>query len=92
MALPSGATTTTSNVALAFWSSDAPANSGLTPIIGAAGVTGKVSVRSMARPPGSAMLTVTCASRGRVVSGNFSMVTGNLALPAASVTGRSSSI
>ena len=35
------------------------------PSIGASGVTGKVSLRSTARPPDSAMLTVICASSGR---------------------------
>ena len=90
-ARPSGETSTTSNAALANSPSDAPANSGFTPIISASGVTGSVSLRSMARPPGSAMCSVSCASSGRVVSGILAMVTSNFALPAASVLGRSSS-
>jgi hypothetical protein len=63
----------------------------LTPIIGPPGVTGNASLRSTARPPGSAMRTTICASSGRVVVGCLSSVTANFALPLASVSGRFSS-
>ena len=48
-------------------------------------MTGNVSLRSTARPPDSAMLTVICASSGRVLAGSLSSLTGNVALPDASV-------
>ena len=37
------------------------------PIMLPVGATGSVSLRSTARPPASAMRTITCASSGRVV-------------------------
>jgi hypothetical protein len=63
----------------------------LTPIIGPEAITGSVSLRSTARPPGSAMRTITCASSGRVVAGCFSSVTAKRALPLVSVSGSPSS-
>ena len=69
-----------------------PENSGLTPIMLAAGVTGSVSVRSTARPPDSAMRTAIFASSGWVLAGGLSRLTVNFALPASSVAGRSSSV
>ena len=89
--VPSGAATITSKFAFSPSPSERPENSGLTPIIGPSGVTGSVSLRSTARPPASAMRTVTCASSGRVAAGCLSSVTVNLALPLRSVSGRSSS-
>ena len=81
----------TSKVAFSPSPSERPENIGLTPIIAVAGVTGSTSLRSTARPPGSFMRTVTCASSGRVVTGCLSSVSVNLALPLASVSGRFSS-
>ena len=45
-------------------------------------MTGSVSLRSTARPPDSAMRTMTCASSGRVRLGSLSSLTvkGRLAL------------
>ena len=81
----------TSKVAFSPSPSERPENSGLTPIIGPLGVTGSVSLRSTARPPGSLMRTMICASSGRVVVGCLSSVTLKRALPLASVSGRLSS-
>ena len=68
----------TSKAAFSPSPSERPENSGLTPIIGAVGGDRQRELRSTARPPGSAMRTVTCASSGRVVAGSLSSVTREL--------------
>ncbi len=64
------ATSTTSKVAVSPSPSERPENSGFTPIMLAAATTGSVILRSTARPPASAMRTITCASSGRDEVGN----------------------
>ena len=52
---------TTSKLAVSESPSALPVNSGFTPIIGADGAMGSVSLRSTARPPASAMRTTISA-------------------------------
>jgi len=80
-----------SKVAFSPSPSERPENNGFTPIIGPGGVTGSTSLRSTARPPASAMRTVSCASSGRDEAGCFSIERLNFALPSLSVVGRLSS-
>jgi hypothetical protein len=60
----------------------------LTPIIAAAGATGSTNLRSTARPPASVMRMKIWASCGRVEDGGFARLTGNVATPLASASGR----
>ena len=52
------------------------------------GSTGSVTVRSMVRPPDSRSLTMTCASRGRLVLAKPGRSTATSALPSAPVAGQ----
>ncbi|MGY4288914.1 hypothetical protein ACVWXO_008134 [Bradyrhizobium sp. LM2.7] len=61
------------------------------PIMALAGATGSTSLRSTARPPVSTMRINICASCGRVEAGCLSSVTGKVATPFASASGRFSS-
>ena len=90
MRLPSGAAITMSKPALSPSAIFLSPNSGLTPIIGPDGATGNTILRSTARPPASVMRMKIWASCGLVELGGLSRLTGNLAAPAASVSGRSS--
>ena len=88
--MPSGETNTTSKPALSPSATFLSLNKGLTPIIAAAGATGSTSLRSTARPPASVMRMKICASCGRVEDGFFGRLTGKVATPLASASGRSS--
>ncbi|MGC0395437.1 hypothetical protein ABIF91_007823 [Bradyrhizobium sp. USDA 241] len=66
-------------------------NRGLMPICAETGATGSTILRSTARPPVSTMRMKICASCGRVEAGCLSSVTGKVATPLASASGRFSS-